>query len=264
MFERFDGHDPDTAQFRIEVIKVPLSAPQTLRFVVRRASSPALLPHQAGGGPGTAALPPPVTRPRAGGAGGAAAGGADRRRNAAVVAGAPAPGGRGGGGRAPDPNQCHDITVYPAAGWLAARATDGDCCLISARPRIHPIDFAADAKCRSGIRTVQQRRDEVLFSDEWGGGSQPRWRETDTKILAQTRSSPSRRTRCVQELLQAPAAQTEFENCVAHNGSLIPIPGREVMVQAWYHGGISCSTGRIRRRPLRCVSRPRTTGWDRW
>jgi hypothetical protein len=35
------------------------------------------------------------------------------------------------------------------------------------------------------------------------------------------------------------AAQTSLENCVAHNGSLIPIPGRDVMVQAWYQGGIS-------------------------
>ena len=36
-----------------------------------------------------------------------------------------------------------------------------------------------------------------------------------------------------------PAAQSSLENCVAHNGSLIPIPGRDVMVQSWYQGGLS-------------------------
>ena len=36
-----------------------------------------------------------------------------------------------------------------------------------------------------------------------------------------------------------PAAQTESENCVAHNGSIIPVPGRDIMVQGWYQGGVS-------------------------
>ena len=42
-----------------------------------------------------------------------------------------------------------------------------------------------------------------------------------------------------QSYYKMPAPQTAQENCVAHNGSLIPIPGRDVMVQAWYQGGIS-------------------------
>tara|TARA_B100000902_G_scaffold337293_1_gene338110 strand:- start:1601 stop:2005 length:405 start_codon:yes stop_codon:yes gene_type:complete len=36
-----------------------------------------------------------------------------------------------------------------------------------------------------------------------------------------------------------PAPQLETENCVAHNGSIIPIPDKDIFVQAWYQGGIS-------------------------
>src|SRR5690606_24627917 len=81
----------------------------------------------------------------------------------------------------------------------------------------------------------------MLFSDEWGGGTQPRCRATDPmewgantlfRIL-------DGRSLDFQSYFKIPAAQTDLENCVAHNGSLIPVPGREVMVQAWYQGGVS-------------------------
>jgi hypothetical protein len=81
---------------------------------------------------------------------------------------------------------------------------------------------------------------KILFSDEWGGGTQPRCRATDRRewgadaiyTLENNRMTP-------RSYYKLPAAQSEFENCVAHNGSLIPIPGRDVMVQAWYQGGTS-------------------------
>ena len=81
---------------------------------------------------------------------------------------------------------------------------------------------------------------KILFSDEWGGGSQPRCRETDKlEWGANALFTIDNGKMNFKSYYKIPAAQTSFENCVAHNGSLVPIPGREVMVQGWYQGGIS-------------------------
>ena len=81
---------------------------------------------------------------------------------------------------------------------------------------------------------------KILFSDEWGGGSQPRCRDTDKPEWgANALFTIENGKMSFKSYYKMPAAQTSFENCVAHNGSLIPIPGREVMVQGWYQGGIS-------------------------
>ena len=81
---------------------------------------------------------------------------------------------------------------------------------------------------------------KVLFSDEWGGGTQPRCRDTDKPEWGADALFAIENGKMVfKSYYKMPAPQTSFENCVAHNGSLIPIPGREVMVQGWYQGGIS-------------------------
>ena len=81
---------------------------------------------------------------------------------------------------------------------------------------------------------------KVLFSDEWGGGTQPRCRDTDKPEWGANALFTIENNKMVfKSYYKMPAAQTSFENCVAHNGSLIPIPGREIMVQGWYQGGIS-------------------------
>jgi hypothetical protein len=81
---------------------------------------------------------------------------------------------------------------------------------------------------------------KILFSDEWGGGGQPKCRATDKPEWgADAIFTIARRKMQFQSYYKMMAAQTPQENCVAHNGSLIPIPGRDVMVQAWYQGGIS-------------------------
>ncbi len=82
---------------------------------------------------------------------------------------------------------------------------------------------------------------KLLFSDEWGGGGAPRCRATDKMEWGADAifTISTARTLTFHSYYKMPAAQTSLENCVAHNGSLIPIPGREVMVQAWYQGGIS-------------------------
>ena len=81
---------------------------------------------------------------------------------------------------------------------------------------------------------------KVLFTDEWGGGTQPRCRATDRPEWgADAIFTLKHRTLTQASYYKLPAAQTEQENCVAHNGSLIPVPGRDIMTQAWYQGGIS-------------------------
>ncbi len=149
----------------------------------------------------------------------------------------------GGGGRAnTGPNQCHDITVYPEIG-LAGGACGGYGLLLDIKDVANPkrIDQAADINMSFWhSATFSNDGTKILFSDEWGGGSQPRCRETDKlEWGANALFTIDNGKMNFKSYYKIPAAQTSFENCVAHNGSLVPIPGREVMVQGWYQGGIS-------------------------
>jgi hypothetical protein len=81
---------------------------------------------------------------------------------------------------------------------------------------------------------------KVLFTDEWGGGMQPRCRAADPMHWgADAIFTLSNRKLTLSSYYKMPAPQTDFENCVAHNGSLVPIPGRDILVQSWYQGGVS-------------------------
>ncbi len=228
--------DPDTARFRLEVIKVPLAAPQTAAIV----SSPRIF----------YGLAPPPRRVEPGRGGAAAAGDAAANPGGATAtaptapaaAAANPPTGRGGGRGNTGPNQCHDITVYPDIG-LAGGACGGYGLLLDIRDVANPkrIDQAADINMSFWhSATFSNDGTKILFSDEWGGGTQPRCRETDKlEWGADALFSIVDNKMQFKSYYKIPAAQTSFENCVAHNGSLIPIPGREVMVQGWYQGGIS-------------------------
>ncbi len=140
------------------------------------------------------------------------------------------------------PTQCHDITVYPAIG-LAGGACGGYGLLLDISNPANPRRIAAAADSNFSFwhsATFNNDGTKILFSDEWGGGAQPKCRVTDRKewgadaIFTLVKGQMQFRS-----YYKMPAAQTSLENCVAHNGSLIPIPGRDVMVQAWYQGGIS-------------------------
>jgi hypothetical protein len=221
--------DPNSALFRIEVIRVPLAAPEQARIV----SSPRIFQDLAA--PPRHAEPPDTTRmrlaaERGAGAGGGRAGGGGR--------------GAAGGGNASrgGPTQCHDITVYPAIG-LAGGACGGYGLLLDIRDVANPKRLSAVADSNFSFwhsATFSNDGSKILFTDEWGGGSQPRCRATDkyewgANALFTLRDGEM----AFKSYYKMPAAQTSMENCVAHNGSLIPIPGREVMVQGWYQGGIS-------------------------
>ncbi|QKJ18205.1 LVIVD repeat-containing protein [Microbacterium hominis] len=137
---------------------------------------------------------------------------------------------------------CHDITVYPAVG-LAAGACEGNGILIDISDPANPMRI--DAVTDPGFAywhsaTFNNDGTKVVFTDEWGGGSGARCREGDRMdwgadaifdIVAGKLEFAS--------YYKLPVVQTSQENCVAHNGSLIPVPGRDIMVQAWYQGGLS-------------------------
>ena len=204
--------DPNSALFRIEVIRVPLADPSRAEIV----SSPRIFA-------GLVAPPrhglAPEDQP-------------SRRRERPAREG-PQPG----------PTQCHDITVYPAIG-LAGGACEGYGFLIDISDPVDPKRLTAVADSNFSYwhsATFNNDGTKLLFSDEWGGGNDAKCRATDPKEWGANAIFTVENGRELRfgSYYKLPAPQTPLENCVAHNGSLIPIPGRDVMVQGWYQGGIS-------------------------
>jgi len=140
------------------------------------------------------------------------------------------------------PNQCHDITVYPAIG-LAGGACGGYGLLLDIRDPAHPRRIAAVADSNFSYwhsATFNNDGTKLLFSDEWGGGGQPKCRSFDKPEWgADAIFTLNNGQLTFQSYYKMLAPQTDKENCVAHNGSLIPVPGRDIMVQSWYQGGVS-------------------------
>ena len=140
------------------------------------------------------------------------------------------------------PTQCHDITVFPAIGF-AGGACEGYGFLLDIRDPAHPVRVAAVSDSNFSYwhsATFNNDGTKLLFSDEWGGGGQPKCRASDPKEWGADAIFTVVGTQLkFQSYYKMPAPQTSQENCVAHNGSLVPIPGRDVMVQAWYQGGVS-------------------------
>jgi hypothetical protein len=145
-------------------------------------------------------------------------------------------------GPRPGPTQCHDITVYPAIG-LAGGACGGYGLLLDIRDVANPRRIGAVADSNFSFwhsATFNNDGTKILFTDEWGGGLQARCRATDKPEWgADAIFTLSGTTMTFKSYYKLPVAQTANENCVAHNGTLIPVPGRDIMAQAWYQGGIS-------------------------
>jgi hypothetical protein len=139
---------------------------------------------------------------------------------------------------------CHDITVYPLKN-IAAGACMGDGVILDITDPVHPtvIDRVTDdvnfAFWHSA--TFNQNATKVVFTDELGGG---------VTATCNAQVGPNRGADGIYDLgldrkltfrsyFKIPRHQTDTENCVAHNGSLIPVKGRDLMVQSWYMGGVS-------------------------
>ena len=195
----------NTAFFRIEVIRVPLDRPQDAAIV----SEPRIFTNEQTGD----------------------------------IAGLWGGGDHGPGTQRTSPtNRCHDITAYPAIG-LAAGACSGNGILLDISDPVNPyrIDEVVDpgfAYWHSA--TFSNDGTKVIFTDEWGGGVAARCRDTDPPTWgADAIFEIVGRKLLFAGYYKLSAPQTAEENCVAHNGSLIPVPGRDIKVQAWYQGGLS-------------------------
>ncbi|MGE5802909.1 MAG: LVIVD repeat-containing protein, partial [Gemmatimonadota bacterium] len=140
------------------------------------------------------------------------------------------------------PNQCHDITVYPAIG-LAGGACGGYGILLDIKDPAHPRRLAAVADSNFSYwhsATFNNDGTQILFTDEWGGGGGPKCRSFDKPEWgADALFTLDNGQMTFRSYYKLSAAQTANENCVAHNGSLIPVPGRDIMAQSWYQGGVS-------------------------
>ncbi|MGI8882943.1 MAG: LVIVD repeat-containing protein, partial [Pyrinomonadaceae bacterium] len=201
--------NPDTARFRIDIIKVPLAAPQNSKIV----SSPRIFSD-----PGTGKI------------------------NALNDGGSHANINKDGVQRVEETDQCHDITVYSELG-LAAGACSGNGILLDIKDPANPkrIDAVND-KNYAYWHSASFSNDgkKVVFTDEWGGGMGARCRENDPNVWgANAIFALNNNKLTFGNYYKLPAAQGDNENCVAHNGSLVPVPGRDIKVQAWYQGGIS-------------------------
>jgi len=145
-------------------------------------------------------------------------------------------------GPKPGPAQCHDITVYPALG-IAGGACAGYGVLLDIRDPANPRRIAAAADSNFAFwhsATFNNDGTKVLFTDEWGGGLAPKCRVTDKPQWgADALFAVVHDSLVFESYYKLPAPQTKEENCVAHNGSLIPVPGRDIMAQGWYQGGVS-------------------------
>ncbi len=259
--------DPNTALFRIEVIKVPLAHPEQAAIV----SSPRIFndlaaPPRHGMAPAdkeavakakaagafvvnvmgeSMVLPARMTDPMLdsimkarGGSGAPSAEDSAALRSTLDAMVAKMMAGRADHG----PTQCHDITVYPAIG-LAGGACEGYGLLLDISDPVNPKRIGAVSDANFSYwhsATFNNDGTKVLFTDEWGGGGAPKCRATDPREWgADAIFTLDNREMKFHGYYKLPAPQTSFENCVAHNGSLIPVPGRDIMVQAWYQGGIS-------------------------
>jgi hypothetical protein len=197
--------NPNTALFRIDIIKVPLAHPEQARIV---------------------ASPRIFTDAQTGALNGLWKGGnhGEGTQNTSIT------------------DKCHDITVYSALG-LAAGACSGNGILLNISNPVNPVRIDAVSDPNYAFwhsANFNNAGTKVLFTDEWGGGGQPRCRASDPMNWgADAIFNLSKGKLTLASYYKMPAPQTEMENCVAHNGSLVPIPGRDILVQAWYQGGVS-------------------------
>jgi hypothetical protein len=195
--------DPNTSLFRIEVIKVPVDHPEDAEVV----NAPRIFANPETGA--IAGLNPGGPQ------------GPDAQESATT-------------------DQCHDITAYPELG-IAGGACAGNGIILDISDPANPRRTAEVSDPNFAYwhsATFNNDASKVVFTDEWGGGTEARCRDTDPRNWGAD-AIFDREGLVLKSYFKLPAVQTPEENCVAHNGSLVPVPGRDIMVQAWYQGGMS-------------------------
>ena len=184
------SENPNTAQFRVDIIRVPLANPEASEVVTY----------------------------------------------ARIFEGLQPVGSRGG------PSGCHDLTSYPEFNLVAGACGSYGILLDTSDPE-NPVRLDALSDENFSLWHTAVFSDDartVVFTDEWGGGTQPRCRAGDPfELGGNTMLGISNGSFTQHAYFKMPAVQTDTENCVSHNGGLIPVPGRDLMVQGWYQGGVN-------------------------
>ena len=212
-----DPADETNSLFRLDVIRVPLAHPEQAEVVTGARIFTGLDP-----------APRAASRPgRSGRAGGAA-------RDSAAPPPPPPTG----------PRNCHDVTVYPEMKLLAGACGSYGLLVDISNPE-RPKRLAAQADTNFSLwHTAVFSNDgsKVVFTDEWGGGTGPMCQAGSMMEMggnAILTIDPKTKAYTQHAYFKIPTQQSAQENCVSHNGGLIPVPGRDVMVQGWYQGGVS-------------------------
>jgi hypothetical protein len=215
-----DPADPNNSLYRLDVIKVPLAHPEQAEVVTGARLFTSMTP-----APRRANAPTRTARP---GQEPPAPGSPEAQLAAAMAANGP--------------RNCHDVTAYPAIGLLAgACASYGLLVDISNPEKPVRLDAVADTNFSLWHTAVfDNAGTKVVFTDEWGGGTQPMCQKSSMMEMGgNTTLTISKDRKYTQHAyFKIPSAQSAQENCVSHNGGLIPVPGRDVMVQGWYQGGV--------------------------
>ena len=214
-----DPADENNSLYRLDVIKVPLAHPEQAAVVTGARIFTGL-----GAAPTSAAR-------REQQANRGARGG--RRGGAPAQAGDPVPTG---------PRNCHDVTSYPEMHLLAgACASYGLLVDISNPEKPVRLDAVSDTNFSLWHTAVfSNDASKVVFTDEWGGGTSPNCQATSMMEMGGNTTLTISADKKFKEhaYFKIPSAQSPQENCVSHNGGLVPVPGRDIMVQGWYQGGI--------------------------
>ena len=214
--EGTDPADETNSLFRLDVIKVPLAHPEKSEVVTGARIFTGL-----GAAPQAVGRPVRGGRPRAPG-------------DTTPLPPPPAPTG---------PRNCHDVTAYPSAGLLAGACGSYGLLVDVSNPE-KPVRLDARADTNFSLwHTAVFSNDgkKVVFTDEWGGGTSPMCQANSMMEMGgNTILTIDRKRKYTQHAYyKINTAQTAEENCVSHNGGLIPVPGRDIMVQGWYQGGVS-------------------------
>lgn len=205
-----DPADTTNSLYRLDVIRVPLAHPEQAAVVTGARIFTGLTP-----------APRAASRPA-------------RPQN--NPSGQPAPPPTG-------PRNCHDVTAYPAMHLLAG-ACGSYGLLVDISDPLNPVRTSAVSDTNFSLwHTAVFSNDgkSVVFTDEWGGGTGPMCQATSMMEMGGNTilTIDSARAYHQHGYFKIPSAQTAEENCVSHNGGLVPVPGRDIMVQGWYQGGIS-------------------------
>ena len=205
--------DEANSLFRLDIIKVPLNRPQDAEVISGARIFTGLGPAPARGGRAVTARAIP---------------GADSAMMAEM--------------RSAGPRNCHDVTAYPAMNLLAgACGSYGLLVDISNPEQPKRLDAVADTNFSLWHTAVfSNDGGKVVFTDEWGGGTSPNCQAIHPLEMGgnTTLTISADRKFTQHAYFKIPTAQGANENCVSHNGSLIPVPGRDIMVQGWYQGGV--------------------------